>query len=71
MMGWSPACYKPSFVEIGQSVPEKKIFDRFLLYRGVAAILVMFYQYGHGGHLAHVTSITPSDFHFLVPESFH
>ena len=27
--------------------------------------------YGHGGHLGHVTSITSSDFHFLVPESFH
>ena len=27
--------------------------------------------YGHGGHLGHVTSIISSDFHFLVPESFH
>ena len=27
--------------------------------------------YGHGGHLVHVTSILSSDFHFLVPESFH
>ena len=26
--------------------------------------------YGHGGH-GHVTSIMSSDFHFLVPESFH
>ena len=25
----------------------------------------------HGGHLGHVTSIMSSDFHFLVPESFH
>ena len=24
-----------------------------------------------GGHLGHVTSIILSDFHFLVPESFH
>ena len=24
-----------------------------------------------GGHLGHVTSIMPSDFHFPVPESFH
>ena len=32
MMGWSPRCYIPSFVEIGLSVPEKKIFDRFLPY---------------------------------------
>ena len=28
-------------------------------------------EYGHGGHLGHVTSIMSSDFHFLVPESFH
>ena len=27
--------------------------------------------YGHVGHLGHVTSIMLSDFHFLVPESFH
>ena len=27
--------------------------------------------YWHGGHLGHVTSIMSSDFHFLVPESFH
>ena len=27
--------------------------------------------YGHGRHLGHVTSIMSSDFHFLVPESFH
>ena len=29
------------------------------------------YIYGHGGHLGHVTSITLTNFHFLVPESFH
>ena len=27
--------------------------------------------YGRGGHLGHVTCIMSSDFHFLVPESFH
>ena len=27
--------------------------------------------YGRGGHLGHVTSIMSSDFHLLVPESFH
>ena len=27
--------------------------------------------YRHSGHLGHVTSIMSSDFHFLVPESFH
>ena len=30
-----------SFVEIGLPVPEKKIFERFLPYMGVAAILVI------------------------------
>ena len=30
-----------------------------------------FLPYGLGGHLGHVTSIMSSDFHFLVPESFH
>ena len=59
MMGWSARCYIPSFVEIGLLVPEKKIFKGF------------FTIYGHGGHLGHVTSIMSSDFHFLVPESFH
>ena len=28
-------------------------------------------MYGPGGHFGHVTSIMSSDFHFLVPESFH
>ena len=27
--------------------------------------------YGRGSHLGHVTSIMSSDFHCLVPESFH
>ena len=31
----------------------------------------VFTIYGRGGHLGHVTSIISSDFHFLVPESFH
>ena len=30
-----------------------------------------FTTYGHGRHLGHVTSIMSSEFHFLVPESFH
>ena len=34
-------------------------------FRGVFTI------YGHGAHLGHVTSFMSSDFHFLVPESFH
>ena len=33
--------------------------------------LKVFTIYGHGGHLGYVTSIMSSDFHFLVPESFH
>ena len=43
MMGRSPRCYIPSFVEIGLPVPEKKIFE------------VFFFIYGHGGHLGRVT----------------
>ena len=31
----------------------------------------IFTIYGLIGHLGHVTSIMLSDFHFLVPESFH
>ena len=58
MIGWSPGCYIPSFVEIGPPVPEK-IFEVFL------------FIYGRGCHLGNVTSIISSDFHFLVPESFH
>ena len=30
MMGRSPRCYIPSFVEIGPQVPEKKIFEELL-----------------------------------------
>ena len=58
MMGWSPKCYIPRFKEIGPLVPEKKIFEVFTIY-------------GRGGHYGHVTSNVSSDFHFLVPESFH
>ena len=31
----------------------------------------VFTIYGHGSNLCQVTSIMSSDFHFLVPESFH
>ena len=31
----------------------------------------VFTIYGHGGHLGHVTGIMLTNFHFLVPESFH
>ena len=33
--------------------------------------LRVFTIYGHGGYLGYVTSIMSSDFHFLLPESFH
>ena len=41
MMGRSPRCYIPSFVKIRPPVLEKKIFEGFLPYMGMAAILVM------------------------------
>ena len=41
MMGWSPGCYIPCYVEIGSPVPEKKNFEGFLSYMGVVAILVL------------------------------
>ena len=40
MMGRSRRCYIPSFVKIGQPVLEK-IFEGFLPYMGMVAILVM------------------------------
>ena len=44
MMGSSPQCYIPSLVKIGQPVLEKKIFEGFLPYMGVVAILVIYEQ---------------------------
>ena len=44
MIGRSPRCYVPSFVEIGPPVQEKNIFEGFLPYMDVAAILVMVTQ---------------------------
>ena len=41
MMGWSPGCYITSYVEICLQVPEKKIFEGFLPYMGMVAILDM------------------------------
>ena len=35
MMGWSPPCHIPSFVEIGQPVPKKKIFEGYVVYSTV------------------------------------
>ena len=59
MMDWRPRCYIPSFMKIGLPVLEQKIFEGFLTI------------YGRGGHLGHVTKIMLTNFHFLVPESFH
>ena len=38
---------------------------------GEEDFLRVFTIYEPGSHLDHVTSIMSSDFHFLVPESFH
>ena len=38
---------------------------------GEEEFLRVFSIYGRGSHLGHVTSIMSSDFHVLVPESFH
>ena len=38
---------------------------------GEEDFLRVFTIYGRGSHLGHLTSIMSSDFHFLVPESFH
>ena len=40
MMGQSPQCYTPSFKAIGLVVLEKKIFEGFLPYMVMVAILV-------------------------------
>ena len=41
MIGRSPKCYLLSSLEIELSVPEKKNFEGFLPYMGMAAILVI------------------------------
>ena len=38
---------------------------------GEEDFLRVFTIYGHGSHLCHVTRIMLTNFHFLVPESFH
>ena len=38
---------------------------------GKEDFLRVFTIYGHGCHLGHVTRIMLTNFHFLVPESFH
>ena len=56
MMGWSPQCVIPSFVEIGLPVPEKKIFEGFLPYMGV------------GGHLCHVSKSAVNKLSYPLPK---
>ena len=58
MIGWSPRCYIPKFVEIGPPVLEK-IFEGF------------FTIYGPGGHLGHVTMILRIKFQSHYPRRFH
>ena len=41
----NPQCYVPSVVEIGPPVPEKKIFEVFLQYMDMTAILVIDLDY--------------------------
>ena len=57
MVGWSPGCYIPSFVEIGRPVPEKKILRVFTIF-------------WRGGHLGHVTSINYQIFIALYLKAF-
>ena len=38
---------------------------------GEEYFLRVFTIYGDGGHLGHVTRIMLTNFHFLIPESFH
>ena len=59
MMGWSPKCYIPSFMKIGLSVLEKKIFECF------------FTIYERGGHLGHVTWIPLINFRLPYPWMLH
>ena len=42
-----------------------------LLWHSLSLPYNYFTIYGHGGHLDHVTRIMLTNFHFLVPESFH
>ena len=58
MMGRSPRCYIPSFVQIGPLVLEKKIFVGF------------FTLYGHGGHLGHLPASSHPIFISLYLKAF-
>ena len=58
MMGRTPQCYIPSFVEIGRPVPGK-IFEGFLPYIWA------------GGHLGHVTWTIYKNFRIPFPRRLH
>ena len=68
MIGPRPQCYIPSHTVIDPLVLEKKIFEGFLLYMGVAAILVMwpgpreqtFVPPPHWGSIWNLTLIGPA-----------
>ena len=67
-MGPRPQCYIPSHKVIGPLVLEKKVFEGFLPYMGVAAILVMwpgpreqtFIPPPHWGSIWNLASIGPA-----------
>ena len=59
MMGWSPRCYTPSFMKISLLVLEKKIFEGFYH--------IWAWRPSWSCDQDHVLT----NFHFLVPESFH
>ena len=58
MMGWSPRCYIPRFVEICLPVLEKKILKGFTIY-------------GRGGYLGHVTQKPRTNFRSPYPRRLH
>ena len=47
------------------------LHTKFCAGSGEADFLRVFTIYRHGGNLGHVTSIMLTNFHFLVPDSFH
>ena len=58
MMGWSPGCHIPSFVDISPLVQEK-IFEGF------------FTIYVLSGHLSHVTQMPRNKFRSPYPRRLH
>ena len=52
-------------------MPQTKFRENWPAGSREEAFLRVFTIYGHVGHLGHVTSIILTNFHFIVPESFH